>query len=57
MKACQDVYKRQGSVLQTGDDAVVLVHAAGGQAHGQTHTLLNDGALQEDCLLYTSRCV
>ena len=39
-----------GSVLQTGDDAVVLVHAAGGQAHGQTDTLLNDGALQEDVL-------
>jgi len=30
-----------GSVLQTGDDAVVLVHAAGGQAHGQTHALIS----------------
>ena len=39
-----------GSVLQTGDDAVVLVHAAGGQAHGQTHALLDDGALKEDVL-------
>ena len=39
-----------GSILQTGDDAVVLVHAAGGQAHGQTDALLNDGALQEDVL-------
>ena len=28
----------------------MLVHAAGGQAHGQTHALLNDGALQEDVL-------
>ena len=28
----------------------MLVHAAGGQTHGQTHTLLNDGALQEDVL-------
>ena len=39
-----------GCILQTGDDTVVLVHAAGGQTHGQTHTLLNDGALQEDVL-------
>ena len=39
-----------GSVLQTGDDAVVLVHAAGGQAHGQTNALLDDGALKEDVL-------
>ena len=39
-----------GSVLQTGDDAVVLVHAAGGQTHGQTDALLDDGALQEDVL-------
>ena len=39
-----------GSVLQTGDDAVVLVHAAGGQAHGQTNALLDDGALEEDVL-------
>ena len=28
----------------------MLVHAAGGQTHGQTHALLNDGALQEDVL-------
>ena len=28
----------------------MLIHAAGGQAHGQTDTLLNDGALQEDVL-------
>ena len=28
----------------------MLVHAAGGQAHGQTDTLLDDGALQEDVL-------
>ena len=39
-----------GGVLQTGDNAVVLVHAAGGQTHSQTHALLNDGALQEDVL-------
>jgi len=39
-----------GSILQTGDHAVVLVHAAGGQTHSQTHALLNDGALQEDVL-------
>jgi ferredoxin len=39
-----------GGVLQTGDHAVVLVHAAGGQTHSQTHALLNDGALQEDVL-------
>ena len=39
-----------GSIFQTGDDAVVLVHAAGGQAHGQTDALLDDGALQEDVL-------
>ena len=28
----------------------MLVHAAGGQAHGQTHALLDDGALKEDVL-------
>ena len=28
----------------------MLVHAAGGQTHGQTDTLLNDRALQEDVL-------
>ena len=28
----------------------MLVHAAGGQTHSQTHALLNDGALQEDVL-------
>ena len=28
----------------------MLVHAAGGQAHGQADALLNDGALQEDVL-------
>ena len=39
-----------GGILQAGDHTVVLVHAAGGQAHGQTDTLLNDGALQEDVL-------
>ena len=39
-----------GGVLQTGDNAVVLVHAAGGQTHSQTHALLNDGALEEDVL-------
>ena len=39
-----------GSIFQTGNDAVVLVHAAGGQAHGQADALLNDGALQEDVL-------
>ena len=39
-----------GSILQTGDHAVVLVHAAGGQTHSQTHALLNDGTLEEDIL-------
>ena len=28
----------------------MLVHAAGGQTHSQTHALLNDGALKEDVL-------
>ena len=35
-------------VFQAGHHAVVLVHAAGGQADGQADALLNDGALQED---------
>src|SRR5699024_3011412 len=37
-------------VLQDRDHAVVLVHAAGGQADGQADALLNDGPLQEDVL-------
>ena len=28
----------------------MLVHAAGGQTHGETDTLLDDGTLQEDVL-------
>src|SRR5699024_4517067 len=44
------VLVRDVGVLQARDHAVVLVHAAGGQADGQADALLGDGAFQEDVL-------
>ena len=41
---------RNGRIFQAGNNAVVLVHTAGGQTDGQAHPLLDDGALQEDIL-------